>query len=185
MVVVASRPWSEVVGQQIVESGGRFAAAFRRNLAPEPLWIDGARLASPVAPKSSPADQFYGHLSGPNKSPPNKVQSNSRPSTAPKQCRPGCLSFCWPPLRRPTCGCQGTWRPRAFTRFRISALLAVSPVRLLRTKSVALFLAGGPGGPDNDSGTPLDERCSGTPLVRNTARRAGYRASEGFITPEG
>ena len=185
MVVVASCPWSEVVGQQIVESGGRFAAAFRRNLPPEPLWIDGARLASPVAPKSSPADQLYDHLSEPNKSPPNKVQSNSRPSTAPKQCRPGCLSFRWPPLRRTTCGCQETWRPRAFCRLRIRAILAASPVRRHRPKSVSLLLTGGPEGPDNDSGTPLNERCSGTPRERNTARRAGYRASEGFITPEG
>ena len=86
MVVVAPCPWSEVVGQQIVESGGRFAAAFRRNLAPEPLWIDGARLASPVAPKISPADQFYDHLSEPNKSPPNspvKQSAVDRPQTVP------------------------------------------------------------------------------------------------------
>ncbi len=35
-----------------------FSADFRPNLAPKPLWNDGARLAVPVAPQISPADQF-------------------------------------------------------------------------------------------------------------------------------
>ena len=33
-------------------------ADFQPNLAPKPLWTDGARPAVPVAPKISPADQF-------------------------------------------------------------------------------------------------------------------------------
>ncbi len=35
-----------------------FSVDFRPNLAPKPLWNDGARPAVPVAPKISPADQF-------------------------------------------------------------------------------------------------------------------------------
>ncbi len=36
----------------------RFSADVRPNLAPKPLENDGARPAVPVAPKTSPADQF-------------------------------------------------------------------------------------------------------------------------------
>jgi hypothetical protein len=40
----------------------RFSGDLRPNLALQPLCIDGARPAVPVAPKISPADQFSVHL---------------------------------------------------------------------------------------------------------------------------